>query len=150
MTIEGDSFVDVWHEIQKYPSQGKMSDHFGVPSRPTLARYSTWEVLGYDPWGKPLFRGSKTNMTDMAVLIRLVTGEGSIEDIRDNAASKQALEIETTSVLHEQYPESTQLPKNIVSSPNYAFSAMTAINYTDYDVDPIHAVREHLGKAEYR
>lgn len=144
-----DSFSAAWHEAQKYPSQGTRASNDGVPSRPTLARYSAIDVLSFDPFGDALH---STDKTVLAVMVKLASEtEQAISTIKNNADDKNSLRREARQAVYEAYPNAKRvLPDNAFSSPNYAFSTITSLCAVGYNVDPIEAVRTHLGEAKYR
>ena len=150
------TFDEAYKNIRRYPSQGKIEDHDGVPSRPTLARYAAQEVMEQE-FDEAVFTDgplhSETNEV-LATIIKIAAErEESVAEIKMAAREEgdekpsEVLEAWALSALENRYGswESDDGDYRL-GSLNRSGPVLAAIAAVSYGVDPIQAVRDRLGE----
>lgn len=143
------SFTAAYKAARNYPAQGKRSKYDGVPSRPTLTRYSAAEALGFDPFGKPI-RGTDPTKRMLATILKLAAGiDRSLDEIESFTPNKSTLKKLTEGYVYVEYPGSGSLIDHF-DHVDYVGPVLVAICAYEYDIDPVNAVRNHLsGETKY-
>lgn len=143
-----DSFRDAYLEAYDYPSSGTRAQNRGVPTRPTLARYTAKEALGYDPFDDPIRSNTKTVL---GTILKLVSDdERSIAEFtRSN--SKSELQLLAEKSVYDQFPGANRiLSKKHFHHVNYTGPILTAVGAVKFSINPIEAVKANLdGETKY-
>lgn len=140
--VQNASFDEAYGVMHSYPSSGTRDANDGVPSRPTLARYSAAEVFGDDPFGAPI---SSESRTVLATLLKLAEGrDESVPEIVEEFDSADDLRQAAEDAVLDRYGSAEEAGFALTGSVNHSAAAIAAICAVSEGVDPIEAVRNHL------